>query len=116
MAKNAIKWSGTMTATLKQADSRNRRAIGAAAKYIATASEKHMRSNAPWTDRTGNARAGLHATVQGSGNTTAVILYHSVPYGIWLETRWSGRYAIINPTIEVMAPKFIDMVGRLIFK
>jgi hypothetical protein len=34
---------------------------------------------------------------------------------VYLETRWSGRYQIINPTIEVMAPRFMAMVAKLAF-
>jgi len=33
-----------------------------------------------------------------------MVLYHTVEYGIWLEIRWNGQYAIIIPTIEHMGP------------
>jgi hypothetical protein len=60
-----------------------------------------MRQNAPWTDQTGNARNGLFAEAKHDwGRTHAIVLYHSVPYGIWLEVRHQGRYAIILPTAK----------------
>lgn len=59
-----------------------------------------MRANAPWTDRTGNARAGLKAVHESEPMVEhRLVLLHSMPYGIWLEVRWSGRYAIIAPTM-----------------
>lgn len=62
--------------------------------------ETEMRTNAPWRDRTGNARAGLMATHNKEPmQYHELVLYHSMPYGIWLEVRWSGRYAIIGPTM-----------------
>lgn len=61
-----------------------------------------MRENAPWTDRTGNARAGLKAVHESEPMVEhRLVLLHSMPYGIWLEVRWSGRYAIIGPTMQV---------------
>lgn len=63
-----------------------------------------MRENAPWTDRTGNARAGLKAIHEADPMVEhRLVLLHSMPYGIWLEVRWSGRYAIIGPTMQTAA-------------
>jgi len=33
------------------------------------------------------------------------VVYHTMPYGLWLEVRWSGRYAIIGPTMLHIAPQ-----------
>jgi hypothetical protein len=62
--------------------------------------EGKARTGASWTDRTGNARQGLTATPDIGVGYYAVDLFHQVPYGIWLEVRWSGRYAIIVPTVK----------------
>ena len=66
----------------------------------AEAAEAFMKANAPWTDRTGQARAGLHAEVIASDNTFVLSMGHgqNVEYGIWLETRFNGRFAIVIPT------------------
>lgn len=62
--------------------------------------EQQMQNEAPWTDQTGAARAGLRATPFGEGLKQGLYLYHTVSYGIWLEVRWDGAYAIIIPTLE----------------
>lgn len=68
--------------------------------------------NAPWTDRTGNARAGLHSDVQvlDQGRTFELIIAGSVFYQIFLETRFSGKYAIIMPTINHIGKLLMDRI------
>lgn len=80
--------------------------------YSATRAEAYARENAPWTDRTGNARSGLFtAPFHAFGSNHGYDISHSVPYGIYLETRWEGRYAIIEPTVQAMGPELMSMVG-----
>lgn len=81
--------------------------------YYTTVAQAHMRREAPWRDQTGNARNGLKATaVHNPYRNHQIILSHGVNYGIWLEVRWSGRYSIINPTMRVIGPQIMDMIGR----
>lgn len=68
----------------------------------------YMQENAPWEDQTGDAREGLGAAVEELGSMLSLILYHSVDYGVWLEVRWGGRYAIIIPTLETMGPELMS--------
>jgi hypothetical protein len=84
--------------------------------YWATQAVSQMRTNAAWTDRTGNARNGLRADVEDSGNKISLVLYHSVPYGIWLEVRWSGRYAVIQPTLQSVGPKLMNMLSQVVLQ
>lgn len=75
----------------------------------------YARDNAPWVDRTSNARNGLmakHNAVPMVKHT--LVIYHTMPYGIWLEVRWSGRYAIIGPTMLHMAPELAKMVAAAV--
>lgn len=65
------------------------------------------RSDAPWQDQTSNARNGLFAKAVSTGSIHTIHLYHTMPYGIYLETRWSGRYATIMPTISKLAPQIM---------
>jgi len=76
--------------------------------------QSYARHNAPWTDRTGNARNGLFAKSRKSGSTYAIDLYHTVPYGIWLEVRWSGRYQIIRPTIDIEGTRIMSQIKGII--
>lgn len=76
-------------------------AITAAVDYTAAEALVYMKSNAPWTDRTGAARAGLSAIPTGGGGSWTITLAHAVHYGIWLEVKFSARDAIIMPTARV---------------
>lgn len=63
--------------------------------------EAWMKSHARWTDRTGNARQGLHGVAEREKhNYYMVVLAHAVSYGIWLEVAHNGRYEIINPAMR----------------
>jgi hypothetical protein len=76
--------------------------------------QDYMRNNAPWTDRTGNARQGLFAKSAKDGAGWVITAYHTVPYGIWLEVAHSGHYAIINPTIQAEGRRIMkDLNGFL---
>lgn len=80
---------------------------------LASDMEAYAKANAPWEDETGEARDGLTAeVVDGGPFSNSVVLYHTVDYGIWLEVRWNGRYAIILPTIEHFGPQ---IMGALAF-
>lgn len=88
--------------------------------------QDYARVNAKWTDQTGNARQGLfarHSTgggrnakgqfTGGGKSTHNITLYHTMPYGIWLEVRWAGKYAIIVPTIQVEGARIMGNVNKL---
>lgn len=89
--------------------------------------ENHMKSNAPWTDRTANARQGLYAAVEPPSSTEVVnvielIMAHSMFYGYYLEN-WNPvtsapmmrppRWQIIEPTLDYFAPRVWADVQRL---
>ena len=82
----------------------------------APAMEQWAKDNAPWTDRTGAARAGLHVTVDKSGPLAQITLAHgdNVPYGVWLEIANGGKYAIIALAIDVWAPIIWRDMQRII--
>ena len=66
--------------------------------------------NAPWTDRTGNAREGLEARVWNDGGIITLSLFHTVEYGRWLELIQSGRFSTIMKTLEQEAPSLLREV------
>ena len=77
--------------------------------------ETYARTNAPWTDRTSNARNGLsvvHTKVPMVVHQ--LITYHTMPYGLWLEVRWSGRYAIIGPTMLHISPQLAIVLAETV--
>ncbi len=80
-------------------------AVRAVADYVAQKLQDEARLNAPWTDRTGNARSGLYALVEETAeHLVSIYLSHTMDYGKWLELAHSQRYQIIMPTIEANVP------------
>jgi hypothetical protein len=73
--------------------------------------QDYAQQNAPWADRTGEARAGLTAEVDSDKGNVYVSLFHTVDYGQWLEVIQNGRFAIIMPTLEQFANEIFDRVG-----
>jgi hypothetical protein len=106
------------------------RALYATVKYWDGPIERHMKHKAPWTDRTTNARNGLFATAEKSGSTIAestfaIVLGHSVDYGVYLELGHHHEpengepydvpaYPIVLPTIELYAPKVIKTLTKIL--
>lgn len=89
--------------------------IVAIAQRWAPEIENYMKSQAPWTDRTGNARQGLHTEVHHVvGSMVEIVLAHGVHYGIWLEIRHGGAYAIVNPALDHFAPRIWADVRRML--
>lgn len=68
---------------------------------------QYAQQNAPWNNRTGDARSQLDSAVDSDDRELVVSLFHGVDYGVWLEVRWSGRYAIIIPTMEAKGAELI---------
>lgn len=112
------KWrlEGDLEKNLAGMENQHKAAIIAAANFAAPQIESFMKSNARWTDRTGAARNGLRAKVYASGNKCAIVLYHSVDYGVWLEVRWGGKYAIIERSIQFGGPIFVKAIGATLFR
>lgn len=94
----------TLTPTLAAFSAGVNFGIGATLEHVAEDIEEWMKENAPWDDRSGAAREGLGADYRPQGFLHEIVMYHTEDYGIWLEVRWSGRYAIIVPALEHWGP------------
>lgn len=111
-----IEWSGIdgMVRALALYRRRILFAIEQVANYWAAVFESYAKQNAPWTDRTSNARQSLHTFIQKlSNDSVELYLSHGVKYGIYLETRYAGRYEIIMPTIRRHLPQIRQMLQRI---
>jgi hypothetical protein len=82
-------------------------------RYHSPRTESWARANASWQDRTGNARNGLTAQQESEPTRESIVVAHGVPYGFWLETRFEGRYAIIDKTIQVMGRELMGTLRGL---
>lgn len=123
----------TLSKGLKEFSPKLSKYVGAYLQYEESNVQDYMRSNAKWTDRTANARQGLFAKYQGGqsltffdiskggaqtgeGKSWSIVCYHTMPYGIFLEVRWDGKYAIIYPTIVHEGKRIMKGLRGLIGK
>ncbi len=87
----------------------SRLSLGCAA--VAAEMETSAKQNAPWTDRTGNARRTLAGFVRQTGEDTLLIgIAGHMSYSPKLELYYNGRYAILLPTVDLYAPRIMEAV------
>jgi hypothetical protein len=99
---------------LRSSPMKANRALTAAVKYHQPRAERKMKTGAPWTDRTGNARLSLFTKAEITpGHSYGFVLAHGASYGIWLEVRFSGRYATVVPTVHSEGPQFMVTCSAL---
>lgn len=112
---NEVTWNASeMTARIAQIDHTAEAAISAAMEYHASRGLTWARQNAPWTDRTTNARNSLFSRASRAGKKFQIVFGHGVPYGVWLEVRFAGRYSIIRPTVQHEAPEVMTTVATML--
>lgn len=96
----------SLTPSLKQLLPRIDAAVDLVFDRYEAIAETYARTHASWTDRTGNARAGLFAQHDSEPMVRhELTVYGTMPYTFWLEVRFSGKYAIIGPTLVEVAPQ-----------
>lgn len=101
----------------KELDRKVERAIAGVVNYWDGPIERHMKHQAPWTDRTTNARNGLFAkAMRRARGLYAIVLGHTVDYGPYLEagTEHMAARPIIMPTIRLYAPKVVASLRKLL--
>ncbi len=97
------------------ADDRLRAAIGALAEREALEMEAEAKGEAPWEDRTANARNGLWGAVEETPSELRIAIGHQVEYGIYLELRQGpGRREILQPVRDRHAKPFFEVVQELV--
>jgi hypothetical protein len=106
-----------MARALEEYGERVLAAVRAVAEYMATKMQDESRRNAPWQDRTGNARSGLFGAAEREAAEAIVTIYlshgHTVYYGQFLELAHGQKYAIVMPTIEANLPELKRMLDGL---
>lgn len=89
-------------------------------EYYSLHAETYAKTKAPWTDRSTNARSGLTTTWSGnissSGARFQIDVFHRVPYGIWLEIKYNGKFSIINKTVNIEGNKFFKTANQVMAK
>lgn len=128
MVTSGLKWQPITASYLRKSGGKLEGPIGAAAAIeilrddvipqgmadgaaqLAQDMEVFARANASWKNRTGDARRGLAGVAFADGGTVGASIVHSVFYGLFLENKYNGAYAIISRTQETFAP----LAGRII--
>lgn len=113
MSKTNMDTSGIEKGLMRLMD-KSEAAIRMYSETAALKLQNYMRDNAPWTDRTGDARKRLTGTVYKVSNGYQIILSHGVNYGIWLELAHEKRFAIIQPTIQVNSNEVMKGLDKLL--
>lgn len=91
---------GSLRANMKRFDGDVNALVAGVVDFQGTKAVAWMKVNAKWKDRTGNARQTLSGHGEHAFDYHLIKLYGGMPYQIWLEVRWSGKYAIIGPAVK----------------
>lgn len=89
-------------------------AIGVYADTAALKMEGQAKRDAPWTDRTSNARNSIQGDFGWRGNNAIITLSGGMEYSVYLELAMGKKYAILYPTILKNAPDVLRGYQRLV--
>ncbi|WP_352419831.1 hypothetical protein [Proteiniborus sp.] len=98
----------------KMVENKVRSAIGLYADTAAKKMEGEAKGNAPWTDRTSNARNSIRGDFGWKGKHAVISLSGNMNYSVYLELAHEKRFAILVPTIQKNAPEVIKGYQRLV--
>lgn len=87
-------------------------AMRAAANDWARSTVEWEKSNKPWTDRTGAARAGLKQNVGQEGQYLVVTIYGDHAHNYWLELAHAGAWGIIYRAVRERSPQLLPGMQR----
>ena len=114
MAETTFTWiDRSLFHNIDELDAKIVRGMVAVMEFSAPQVENFAKANAPWTDRTTNARNSLNAHAEHAGLSSSIIIAHGVPYGIWLEVSNGGVYGIIPRTVREMGAKVMANMRTL---
>ena len=118
-------WQGLsmIDSNLYKNDKAIKKGLEDAMKELAERMLNFARDNAPWIDYPGDPARPDRPTEHARENLQAVVVKEAedrysiyighgknVHYGIWLEIRHAGQYAIILPTVRQFAPQIGGLV------
>lgn len=117
MAKESFTFvPGRLKTNLRNFDNDINALVSAVFDYRGDRAVAWMKTNAKWTDRTANARATLQATGEFHPDYWILHLFGGMPYQIWLEIRFAGRYAIITPAVRVQSRALMEQLKGLLIR
>lgn len=117
MAGASVNWNGTDRAMAERVATYAKRLLDAvyqlAARWAIRIADD-ARRGAPWTNRTGAARASLFGRVVRLATGAMIIVGHGVHYGIYLERRWGGKWAAVMPALQRAYAPVMASLARLV--
>lgn len=114
---SSFTWDTSKFESPKHMERKLERALHGVVRYWDGPVETWMKHNAPWQDRTTNARNGLFAVAKKiAAGLYAIILGHTVDYGVYLEdgTENMQAYPIVGPAIQRFAPKVMKTLHKIL--
>lgn len=115
-----IRWStppSELATAVERYGDRVLQAVAAVTQRVATEMQNQAKADAPWTDRTGNARTGIFGTSEAdfAAHVVTIFLSHgaTIDYGIWLELANSGKYAVIMRTMEAHYEPLMQLLREI---
>jgi len=135
MAQSGIVWTkppSALNPAIVMYGNKVKAAVVAVAQFIGAKTESYAKANAPWTDRTANARQGLFYAVDAEGggevsgsanlggqeseaigvakDVVGLYVSHSMTYGKYLELCNAGKYAVVMRTMEAHYGELMQML------
>lgn len=104
----------TNKTNFKAVGNKVRVAIGLLADTAAKKMEDEAKANAPWTDRTSNARNSIRGEFGWKGKKAVITLSGNMEYSVYLELAKEKRFAILVPTIQRNAPEVIRAYKKVV--
>lgn len=112
-----IRWTDdSLRRNLQNLPRRAHSFLAQATEYQTLKTETYARSKARWTDRSTNARNGLTAIADVADKVYQIHVFHKVSYGVYLEVRFGGRYAIISETVIYNGKEFQRLASKILVR
>ena len=116
MATDKVTWTdkgGSIRVNLQKLDPKMYAYVAAVVDFSRDKAVGAMKEEASWKDRTGNARATLNAKTKHEKTQHLLTLFGGMPYQIWLEIRWGGKFAIITPQVPIQGAALMKRLDGL---
>lgn len=107
---------GKIGVNLKRFDYDVNALVAGVVDFQGTRAVAWMKTNAKWKDRTGNARQTLSGHGEHTSESHTIFLYGGVPYQIWLEVRFAGKFAVIGPAVKYHGLALMKRLASIVSK
>lgn len=119
MARSEFRWEApprVIAENLDRYDVAARVALGKVGQLYAPQMEAYAKANAPWNDRTTNARQTIMGRSSQTPTMVEITLAGTTDYFPFLELGTSKMrpYPIIMPTIDAYQARIMDAVRRIV--